>query len=69
MAADRHDTRHRKISTARIAPGDRATARRFLTRFDGTDLEVALEATTGWRFVVEEDDKTPETRERPAADD
>jgi hypothetical protein len=25
-----------------------------LTRFDGSDLEVALKATTGWRFVVEE---------------
>jgi predicted SpoU family rRNA methylase len=28
--------------------------RRFLSRFDGRELEVALEATTGWRFVVEE---------------
>jgi hypothetical protein len=28
--------------------------RRFLERFDGQALEVALEATTGWRFVVEE---------------
>jgi transposase len=28
--------------------------RRFLSRFSGQDLEVALEATTGWRFVVEE---------------
>ena len=27
--------------------------RRFLGRFDGGELEVALEATTGWRFVVE----------------
>jgi len=25
-----------------------------LARFDGPELEVALEATTGWRFVVEE---------------
>jgi transposase len=29
-------------------------ARRFLERFRGAELEVALEATTGWRFVVEE---------------
>jgi transposase len=28
--------------------------RRFLARFAGQQLEVALEATTGWRFVVEE---------------
>ena len=28
--------------------------RRFLGRFAGQELEVALEATTGWRFVVEE---------------
>ena len=28
--------------------------RRFLARFDGAELEVALEATTGWRFLVEE---------------
>ena len=34
----------------RIAPG----CGRFLERFRGQELEVALEATTGWRFVVEE---------------
>ena len=28
--------------------------RRFLGRFSGHELEVALEATTGWRFVVQE---------------
>ena len=28
--------------------------RKFLSRFGGRELEVALEATTGWRFVVEE---------------
>jgi transposase len=28
--------------------------RRFLERFAGQQLEVALEATTGWRFLVEE---------------
>src|SRR5450432_3016163 len=30
------------------------TVRTFLARFDGAELEVALEATTGWRFLVEE---------------
>jgi hypothetical protein len=49
---DRHD--HREISRARIAPADRAAVRAFLARFKGEALEVALEATTGWRFVVEE---------------
>jgi transposase len=43
-----------EISRARVSPADRAGIRRFLARFDGQELEVALEATTGWRFVVEE---------------
>lgn len=38
----------------RIAPADRDRVRRFATQFGGQQLEVALEATTGWRFVVEE---------------
>jgi transposase len=37
-----------------VAPADRAGVRRFLERFRGLELEVALEATTGWRFVVDE---------------
>jgi len=48
------DTITGEISRARVAPADRAGVRTFLARFDGCDLEVALEATTGWRFVVEE---------------
>ena len=36
------------------SPADRAAVREFLQRFRGRELEVALEATTGWRFVVEE---------------
>ena len=43
-----------EISRARVLPADRAGVRRFLGRFAGEQLEVALEATTGWRFVVEE---------------
>jgi len=43
-----------EVSRARVRPADRAGVRRFLARFDCTQLEVALEATTGWRFVVEE---------------
>jgi len=43
-----------EISRGRVRPADRAGVRRFLDRFRGQQLEVALEATTGWRFVVEE---------------
>src|SRR5437763_7280621 len=43
-----------EINRARVRPADRAGVRRFLARFAGQQLEVALEATTGWRFVVEE---------------
>ena len=43
-----------EISRARVRPADRSAFRRFLSRFAGRRLEVALEATTGWRFIVEE---------------
>jgi transposase len=43
-----------ELGRGRVAPADRAGVRRFLERFRGNELEVALEATTGWRFVVEE---------------
>jgi transposase len=43
-----------EIGRARVAPAHRESVRRFLGRFAGRELEVALEATTGWRFVVEE---------------
>jgi transposase len=43
-----------EVRRARVAPADRAGVRRFLEQFEGQELEVALEATTGWRFVVEE---------------
>ena len=43
-----------EISRARVRPADRAGVRRFLARFAGQQLEVALEATTGWRFLVGE---------------
>jgi transposase len=43
-----------EVQRARVAPADRAEVRKFLSRFGGRELEVALEATTGWRFVVEE---------------
>ena len=48
------DTATGEIGRARVAPAHRESVRRFLRRFVGAELEVALEATTGWRFVVEE---------------
>src|SRR4051794_38314214 len=42
------------MGRARISPALRGDVRRFFKRFAGQRLEVALEATTGWRFVVEE---------------
>ena len=54
ITAEWLDTSTAEISRARVAPAHRAGVRRFVERFRGLELEVALEATTGWRFVVEE---------------
>ena len=54
VTADWLDTSSGEVKRARVAPADRAGVRRFVERFRGQQLEVALEATTGWRFVVEE---------------
>src|SRR3954447_20230661 len=54
ITADWLDTETGEVKRTRIAPADRAGVRAFLERFHGRELEVALEATTGWRFVVEE---------------
>jgi transposase len=54
ITAEWIDTSTGEVSRGRVAPADRAGVRRFLERFTGEQLEVALEATTGWRFVVEE---------------
>jgi transposase len=54
VTAEWIDTATGEVSRARVAPAHREPVRRFLGRFRGADLEVALEATTGWRFVVEE---------------
>src|SRR5829696_1917960 len=43
-----------EVATGRIAPADRAALRTFLRCWAGEDVEAAVEATTGWRFVVEE---------------
>src|SRR5207237_6872455 len=44
------DTDTGEVQRTRVAPADRAAVRKFLSRFRGCELE----ATTGWRFVVEE---------------
>jgi transposase len=54
ITADWLDTDTGEVRRGRVAPADRVGVRRFLERFRGRRLEVALEATTGWRFVVEE---------------
>src|SRR4051812_37867247 len=54
ISAEWIDTATGEVSRARVAPADRAGVRRFAARFGGEELEVALEATTCWRFVVEE---------------
>src|SRR5215208_7086367 len=50
ITAEWIDTSTGEVSRQRVAPAHRAGVRRFAERF--RDLE--LEATTGWRFVVEE---------------
>ena len=48
------DTETGEVQRSRVTPADRARVREWLERFRGQKLEVALEATTGWRFLVEE---------------
>src|SRR3954453_5186288 len=54
ITADWLDTDSGEVTRARVAPADRAGVRQFLERFPGPQVEGAREATTGWRFVVEE---------------
>ena len=51
---DALDTDTGEVRRGRIRPAHREGLRRFLGQFDGAELEAALEATTGWRFIVEE---------------
>jgi transposase len=48
------DTETGEVRRGRIRPADRNGVRRFLEGLAGERVEVAVEATTGWRFVVEE---------------
>src|SRR3954470_23111323 len=54
ITAEWLDTDSGEISRRRVSPADRVGVRSFVARFAGHDLDVALEATTGWRFVVDE---------------
>jgi len=55
ITAEWIDTDTGEIGRARISPELRGDVRRFVKRLAGRrPLEVALEATTGWRFVAEE---------------
>src|SRR4051795_7686373 len=54
VTAEWIDTDTGEVSRARVVPAHRQPVARLLSRFGGQALEVALEATTGWRFVVEE---------------
>jgi hypothetical protein len=47
-----HD--HRRRSAGRVRRADRAGVRQFRGQFRGRRLGVALEAATGWRFLVAE---------------
>ena len=54
ITADWLDTATGEVARKRVAPADRDGIRKFAARFRGQQVEVALEATTGWRFVAEE---------------
>jgi transposase len=54
ITAEWIDTDTGEIGRGRISPALRSDVRRFFKRFAGQRLDVALEATTGWRFVAEE---------------
>jgi transposase len=54
ITAEWIDTNTGELGRARRLAGAPRRRADFSTRFAGQPLEVALEATTGWRFVVEE---------------
>ena len=54
ITAEWVDTATGEIVAGAGRAGASRGVREFLERFRGQELEVALEATTGWRFVVEE---------------
>jgi len=54
ITAEWIDTDTGELGRARVSLAHRDDVRKFFKRFAGQPLDVALEATTGWRFVVEE---------------
>src|SRR4051794_7624997 len=54
ITAEWMDTETGEVMRSRVAPAHRGGVRRFCERFRGQQLEVGLEATTGWRFVADE---------------
>src|SRR5215211_8933175 len=54
IAWDALDKSSGELRRGRIRPAERESFRHFLRRFEGERIEAALEATTGWRFMVEE---------------
>jgi transposase len=54
ITAEWLDTETGEITRSRITPAHRQGVRQFCEKFRGQQLEVGLEATTGWRFVADE---------------
>src|SRR5215216_3655334 len=48
------DTDSGETCRGQLSPATRVELRAWLARFTGQQADFALEATTGWRFVVEE---------------
>jgi hypothetical protein len=48
------DTESGQVSRGRVAPADREHLREWLRRVERQEAAFAVEACTGWRFVVEE---------------
>jgi len=48
------DTTSGTVERGRVTPADRESFRRWLARFDGLPVDLAVEGCTGWRFIVEE---------------
>src|ERR1022692_3285780 len=57
ITAEWIDTDTGEVMRSRITPAHRAGVRRFCERFRDQELEVALEATTGWRFVARSEER------------
>jgi len=48
------DTTTGETRRGQLSPATRLELRSWLAQFDGPQVDFALEATTGWRFVAEE---------------